>query len=192
MSKLHDVVEETLMSYGDKSIINVMMFGCDKKTEQIITNYPSAHFRTLDDITFYNPDVIVCAANMTKEDIDDISNLVRTQLADTVIIEESEGGALSTIHQNKYEHFTYLDDNAPNIIVYSQTADITSFVGSSLCVFKSYTGDYVSGVSIQSAPLSNVPFTIIGGTAPLIEPDDLDDYLDYSSVFGIDNKGDEN
>ena len=187
MSKLHDVVEETLMSYGDKSIINVMMFGCDKKTEQIITNYPSAHFRTLDNITFYNPDVIVCAANMTKEDIDDISNLVRTQLADTVIIEESEGGALSTIHQNKYEHFTYLDDNTPNIIVYSKTADVTSAVGSCLGIFSNYTGLHASGVSTQSAPLTNVPFTIVGGAAPLIESDDFDDDL-----FDFDNKGGDN
>jgi hypothetical protein len=187
MSKLHDVVEETLISYSDKSTINVMMFGIDKETKQIIDDYPSTHVVTIDNMSHYPVDIIICAHNVTQEEMDDISDLVKTQFSETVIIEESEGGALSTIHQNKYEHFTYLDDNTPNIIVYSKTADITSFVGSSLSVFRSYTGDYVSGVSIQSAPLSNVPFTIIGGTAPLIEPDDLDEDL-----FDFDNRGGDN
>ena len=46
MSKLHDVVEETLIAYGGKSFINVMMFGCDEETEQMINNCPSAYFQT--------------------------------------------------------------------------------------------------------------------------------------------------
>ena len=197
MSKLHDVVEETLISYSDKSTINVMMFGIDKETKQIIDDYPSTHVVTIDNMSHYPVDIIICAHNVTQEEMDDISDLVKTQFSETVIIEESEGDELSnkdkvSIHQNKYEHFTYLDDNAPNIIVYSKTADITTSVGSSLSVFRSYTGDYVSGVSIQSAPLSNVPFTIIGGSAALIEPEDLDGYLSYSSVFGLDCKGGEN
>jgi len=201
MSKLHDVVEETLIAYSGKSVINVMMFGYDEETEQMINNCPSAYSLSLDDeiaaIEYHlqskmKPDIIVCANNATKEDLDKISDLVNAKSADTVIIEESEGDKLSSkdkvsIHQNKYEHFTYLDDNTPNIIVYSKTADITSSVGSSLSVFRSYTGDYVSGVSIQSAPLTNVPFTIIGGTAPLIEPDDLDEDL-----FDFDNRGGDN
>jgi len=195
MSKLHDVVEETLMSYSDKSTINVMMFGIDEETKQIIDDYPSTHVVTIDNMSHYPwgfVDIIICAHNVTQEEMDDISDLVKTQFSETVIIEESEGDKLSnkdkvSIHQIKYEHFTYLDDNAPNIIVYSQTADITSSIGSFLSVFRSYTGDYVSGVSIQSAPLTNVPFTIVGGAPPLIESDDFDEDL-----FDFDNRGGDN
>ena len=188
MSKLHDVVEETLLwYYSSQSIINVMMFGNDEETEQMISNYPSAYFLTLDDSAHYAADVIVCTENVTTEDINKISDLIETQLADTVIVEESEGGALSTIHQNKYEHFTYLDDNTPNIIVYSKTADVTSAVGSSLGMLSSYTGLNASGISTQSTPLTNVPFTIVGGAPPLIESDDFDDDL-----FDFDDKGGDN
>lgn len=192
MSKLRDIVEETLIAYGGRSVINVMMFGCDEETEQMIRDYPSVYFLALNDSTCYAPDIIVCANNATAEEMGNISDLIETKFSETVIIEESEGDKLSSkdkasIHQNKYEHFTYFDDNFPNIIVYSQTADITSFVGSSLCVFKNYTGDNVSGVSTYSTPLTNVPFTIVGGINPPLEPDDSDDYL-----FGLYNKGDEN
>ena len=41
-------------------------------------------------------------------------------------------------------------------------------------IFSNYTGLHASGVSTQSAPLTNVPFTIIGGAAPLVETDDFD------------------
>jgi hypothetical protein len=201
MSKLHDVVEETLIAYGGRSVISVIMFGRDEKIEQMISDHPLAYFLSLHDAYYASmasySDIMICTENVTKEEVDEISNLMREQFSNTVIIEESEGDTLSkkdtaSIHQNKYEHFTYLDDNTPNIIVYSKTADITSSIGSSLSVFRSYTGDYVSGVSIQSAPLSNVPFTIIGRSAALIEPEDLDGYLSYSSVFGLDCKGGEN
>ena len=188
MRKLHTVVKETLLwYYNSQSIINVIMFGRDEEVEQMISDYPSAYFLALSDATHYAADVIICTENVTKEEIDDISDLVRIQLADTVIVEESEGGALSTIHQNKYEHFTYLDDNTPNIIVYSKTADVTSTVGSCLGIFSNYTGFYASGVSTQSAPLTNVPFTIVGGAAPLVETDDFD-----YDLFDFDNKGDDN
>ena len=188
MKKLHTVVKETLLwYYSSQSVINVMMFGCDEEIEQMISDYPSAYFLTLSDVTHYAADVIICTQNVTKEEIDNISDLIETQLADTVIVEESEGGALSTIHQNKYEHFTYLDDNTPNIIVYSKTADVTSAVGSSLGMFSSYTGLNASGISTQSAPLTNVSFTIVGGAAPLIETDDFDDDL-----FDFDNQGGDN
>ena len=93
MSKLHDVVEETLISYSDKSTINVMMFGIDKETKQIIDDYPSTHVVTIDNMSHYPVDIIICAHNVTQEEMDDISDLVKTQFSETVIIEESEGGA---------------------------------------------------------------------------------------------------
>ena len=194
MSKLHDVVEETLIAYGGKSFINVMMFGHDEETEQIINNCPSAYFQTsvTNAIMHGAVDVIVCVNNATKEDIDKISDLVKAQSADTVIIEESEDGKLSHrntagIHQNGYKYFTCLDNKTPHVIVYSNTSEVISVVET--C--PSEEND-IHFVSTQSARLSNVPFTIIGGSDPLIDPDDLDDYLDYSSVFGLDCKGGEN
>ena len=204
MSKLHDVVEETLIAYGGKSFINVMMFGCDEETEQMINNCPSAYINfSIADFSLFQTsvtnatmhgavDVIVCANNATKEDIDKISDLVKAQSADTVIIEESEDGKLSHrntagIHQNGYKYFTCLDNKTPHVIVYSNTSEVISVVEG--C--PSEEND-IHFVSTQSARLSNVPFTIIGGSAALIEPEDLDDYLDYSSVFGLDCKGGEN
>ena len=189
MGKLHNVVEETLMSYSDLSTINVMMFGSDEETKQIIDDYPSTNVVTIDNMSHYSVDIIICAHNVTQEEMDDISDLVKTQFSETVIIEESENDELLnkdkvSIHQNKYEHFTYFDDDFPNIIVYSQTDDITSAVGSSLGILTSYTGINISGVSTQSAPLTNVPFSIVGGRIPLSDPDDLDDH-----PFGFDDKG---
>ena len=184
MSKLHDVVEETLIAYGGKSFINVMMFGHDEETEQIINNCPSAYFQTsvTNAIMHGAVDVIVCVNNATKEDIDKISDLVKAQSADTIIIEESEGGPLSTIHQNKYEHFTCLDNKTPHVIVYSNTSEVISVVET--C--PSEEND-IHFVSTQSARLSNVPFTIVGGAAPAFYSDDFeDDSLDF------DNKGYEN
>jgi len=118
MSNLHSIVEEALIAHSGKSVINVMMFGHDEETEQMISNYPSAYFLTLDDSTCYAADIIVCVNNTTKEDIDKISDLVRSQSVDTVIIEESENGKLSNrntagIHQNGYKYFTCIDHKTP-------------------------------------------------------------------------------
>ena len=68
------------------------------------------------------------------------------------------------------------------MIVYSNTSEVISVVET--C--PSEEND-IHFVSTQSARLSNVPFTIVGGAAPAFYSDDFeDDSLDF------DNKGYEN